>query len=100
MFSYIHQHSNMILYYILKRIVFQVVNFYFVFQPEGTEKEFNNPVLISLGTREKPENGGRFSKNVDISFPPKTVDGSRRIRASVIGQWNILLVTFLLSLIL
>ncbi|XP_061165105.1 CD109 antigen-like [Saccostrea echinata] len=49
-------------------------------EPEGVEKEFNNPVLIKTG------NSGIYSEDVAISFPPNTVNGSRRIRASVIGD--------------
>ncbi|KAK3100032.1 hypothetical protein FSP39_013711 [Pinctada imbricata] len=59
---------------------------YLKVEPEGTENEFNQPVLISLGTPQNPENGGLFREDVDISFPPNTVKGSRRIRASVFGD--------------
>lgn len=51
----------------------------FSLQPEGVEKEFNNPVLINTGTL------GTFTQDVGLSFPPNTVAGSRRVRASVIG---------------
>ncbi|XP_062575223.1 CD109 antigen-like [Saccostrea cucullata] len=49
-------------------------------EPEGLEKELNNPVLINTG------DSGTFSEDVRIEFPPNTVAGSRRIRASVIGD--------------
>ncbi|XP_048777079.1 CD109 antigen-like isoform X2 [Ostrea edulis] len=53
---------------------------YLKVEPEGVEKEFNNPVLINTG------NTGTFSEDVQLSFPPNTVAGSKRIRASVIGD--------------
>ncbi|XP_062587000.1 CD109 antigen-like [Saccostrea cucullata] len=49
-------------------------------EPEGVEKEFNNPVLINT------EDSGTFFDDVEISFPPNTVAGSKRVRASVIGD--------------
>lgn len=53
---------------------------YLKVEPEGVEKEFNNPVLINTGTL------GTFTQDVELSFPPNTVAGSRRVRASVIGD--------------
>nr|XP_022323516.1 CD109 antigen-like isoform X2 [Crassostrea virginica] len=53
---------------------------YLKVEPEGVEKEFNNPVLINPGT------AGTFLQQIPLSFPAKTVAGSRRIRASVIGD--------------
>lgn len=53
---------------------------YLKVEPEGVEKEFNNPVLINTGTL------GNFTQDVELSFPPNTVAGSRRVRASVIGD--------------
>ncbi|XP_062603689.1 CD109 antigen-like isoform X2 [Saccostrea cucullata] len=53
---------------------------YLKVEPEGVEKEFNNPVLINTGTT------GTFTEDVAIDFPANTVAGSRRVRASVIGD--------------
>ncbi|XP_033742010.1 pregnancy zone protein-like isoform X2 [Pecten maximus] len=49
-------------------------------EPEGTPEEFNNPVLIDLSS------ATTLTTRVPIDFPPNSVDGSRRVRAAVIGD--------------
>ncbi|XP_021365550.1 CD109 antigen-like isoform X1 [Mizuhopecten yessoensis] len=49
-------------------------------EPEGTPEENNNPVLIDLST------SSTFKTRFPIDFPPNAVDGSRRVRAAVIGD--------------
>ncbi|XP_060084301.1 CD109 antigen-like [Ylistrum balloti] len=49
-------------------------------EPEGTPEEFNNPVLIDLAS------AANFKTRIPIDFPPNAVDGSKRVRAAVIGD--------------
>ncbi|XP_069129864.1 CD109 antigen-like isoform X2 [Argopecten irradians] len=49
-------------------------------EPEGTPEEFNNPVLVDLSS------ATTFRTRVPIDFPQHAVDGSKRVRAAVIGD--------------
>lgn len=49
-------------------------------QAEGAPREYNLPILVDL------ENTETLSRAVNVEYPMRTVSGSERVRATVIGE--------------